>query len=761
MGDMNVLGFTRLTGARSSTLAMLCLLASAPPVVAQDAGNALTVERIYGGSELEEKRLDVQWMADGRYWTTVEQDAEGSSELWRVEASTGLRQKLISAVELVPDDASEPIAIEGHRFSEDGRRALIFTNSQQVWRQRTRGRYYVFDFVSRRLIPVSTRSGWQMFAKFSPSADRVAFVRDHDLFVTDLPSGEERRLTFDGSETIINGTTDWVYEEELRLRDAFRWSPDGQRIAYWQLDQSPVRLFPLVDQAPLYPELTRLRYPKAGEANSRVRVGSLELSTGHTMWFDIGPETDIYIARMEWAESAHEVVVQRLNRHQNRLDLLLGNAHTGETSLLFSEEDDAWVDANDDIRWIAGGSHFTWTSDRDGYRHVYLYHRSGRLVRQLTRGNWDVTAFHGVDEEKGRAFFTAASESPLTRTVGSVSLEGTDPRTLAGGRGVHAANFNDSFELFVDTHSTIGTPPMAVLRRADDGSEVRILEDDAELRARLEGLDLREPEFFTLEAADGSLLNAYIIKPRDFDPGQAHPLLLYVYGGPGSQTVLDAWGGARYLWHQMLVRKGILVASVDNRGTGARGRAFKKQVYLRLGQMEAADQLAAVRELGEHPYVDASRVAIWGWSYGGYMTVLTSLLSEGAIKAAVAVTPVVAWELYDTIYTERYMRPPAENPEGYRLGSPLTYADRLATSLLLIHGTADYNVHPQNTMRMVSALEEAGKQFRMRLYPGQRHGFAGSTIRVNLYRLVTDFLLDELAGAEEKARSFGGLITAP
>jgi dipeptidyl-peptidase-4 len=507
-------------------LAAMCL--PALPLVgdAQTPDDALTVERIYGSDYFDGDSISLRWMPDGRHWTTVEQDMEGRDELWRVDAQSGSRQKLISAVELVPEAGQDPIAIEGHQLSEDGRRVLIFTNSQQVWRQRTKGEYYVFEFDSRRLSPVSAGTGWQMFAKLSPDGHRAAFVRDHDLYLVDLTTGAERQLTFDGSETVVNGTSDWVYEEELRLRDAFRWSTDGERIAYWRFDQSPVRPYPLVDHSPLYPELKQIRYPKAGEANSRVQVGSLELSTGRTTWFDIGPEEDIYIARMEWAESPHEVVIQRLNRWQNRLDLLLGDAHTGETTLLFSEEDDAWVDANDDLRWIDGGSRFTWTSERDGYRHVYLYHRSGRLVRQLTRGPWDVIAFHGADQVSGRIFFTAASETPLTRTVHSVSLEGTDMLTLAGGRGSHSADFSPDFELFGNTHSTIGSPPTTALRRAADGSLVRILVNNAELASRIDALGLREPEFFTIGAADGIPLNGWIIKPRDFDPRRAYPLLL-------------------------------------------------------------------------------------------------------------------------------------------------------------------------------------------------------------------------------------------
>ncbi len=737
-----------MTHARyTARAAVIALAATALSIAYSSAAHAqeeLTVERIFGGSDFRGESVSVRWMPDGRHWSTIDRDSAGRGELWQVEARTGQRQKLVSAAELMKSGWEEPLEIESYAFSTDGRRLLIFAESQQVWRARTKGRYYVFDFPTRRLIPVSDGDGWQMFAKFSRDARQVAFVRENDLYVTDLSTGEEQRLTFDGSEEIINGTTDWVYEEELGLRDAFRWSPDGLRIAFWRFDQSPVRTYWLMDAMPLYPELNGVRYPKAGEANSTVRVGSVELASGQTQWFDVGPDEDIYIARMEWAASSDEVVIQRLNRHQSQLDLLLGDARTGETSLLFSERDDAWLTANDDLRWLADGQEFTWTSDRDGYTHVYLYDRSGRMMRQLTRGNWDVTAYHGVDEEAGRIFFTAASESPLTRSVYTAGLDGGDMTRIVGGRGTHSARFSPDFQLFTDTYSSIGVPPVTRLRRVADGSEVRVLADNAALIGKLDALDLREPEFFTVQAADGTSLNAWIIKPRDFDPGETYPLLLYVYGGPGSQTVRDSWGGNRYLWHQTLVGDGILVASVDNRGTGARGREFEKQVYMRLGQLETADQLAAMGQLGDLPYVDESRMGIWGWSYGGYMALMTSLLGGSEVAAAIAGAPVTSWELYDTIYTERFMRTPEENAEGYSVGAPLSHADGLEGDLLIIHGTADDNVHPQNTLKMIAALEQAGKQFDMRLYPGQRHGVRGSVLSVNLYEMMTRFLVRAL-----------------
>jgi len=728
------------------------------PLAAQEAApGSLTVERIFGSRELSGDLFAASWLPRGHRWTTVKTDSAGRSEIWRVDADSGERERLVSSADLTPAGAERPLSIESTSFSADGKRLLLFTDAQRVWRSRTRGRYYVFDLADRSLTALSSASGWQMFAKFSPDGRKVAFVRDHDLFVVDLKDGSERQLTTDGSENLINGTTDWVYEEELGLRDAFRWSPDGKRIAYWQLDQSAVGRFELIDQTSLYPTVGIVRYPKAGQPNSSVRVGSLEVESGRTTWFDTGDRKDIYLARMDWTGDGDQVAIQRMNRHQDTLQVLLGDAKTGRTRVILTETDDAWVDVNNDYRWVDGGKRLVWPSERDGHRHLYLYDRRGKLLRQLTRGAWDVAGLDGVDK-KGHVYFTAGVESPLVRAIYAVRLDGSkDPVQLAGGRGTHGATFSADFKFFFDRHSSFGTPPTVTLR-ASNGTEVRVLSDNAELMARLDTLGLREPETQILHAQDGTPLNAYIIRPTDFDPERKYPVLMYVYGGPGSQTVLDRWMGRRYLWHEMLARRGILVVSVDNRGTGARGRAFKKQTYLHLGAMESADQLAVVHQLAELPYVDPARIGIWGWSYGGYMTLLTTLLSDGAIAAAVSVAPVTDWKLYDTIYTERYMRTPEENPEGYRDGAPLTYADRLKSKLLLVYGTGDDNVHPQNSVRMVQALENANKQFNMRLYPNKTHSISGGLTQVNLFGLITNFIMERLVGERAAVASVGAAM---
>jgi dipeptidyl-peptidase-4 len=717
------------------------------------------VERIFGTGQLRPDRFSGEWRDDGESWTVVEKTEEGHDELWEVEAATGERERLVPASELVPEGESEPISIYDWSFSPDGRYVLIFTDAQRVWRARTKGKYWTYDLVNGALRPVSEKPGWQMFAKFGPDSRRVAFVREHDIHVTEVATGAERQLTTSGSEDTINGTTDWVYEEELGLRDAFRWSPDGRRIAYWQLDRSPIPPFYLVDETKLYPELKPVRYPKAGTENSEVRVGSMDLSSGETTWFDAGsPE---YIARMEWI-TGDEVAIQTLNRHQNRLEVRIGDAATGRTRTVLAETDSAWVDVDGKHAWIDDGQRLVWSSDRDGYDHLYLFDRSGRQLRQLTDGDWPVTGFHGVDEARGRVWFQAAVRHPYTRSLGYVTLEGEGPTWVAGPAaglpcappdgeaegpgGVHEAVMSPDHRHFFHTCSTAALPPMTWLRGAD-GESVRVLEGNAELRARLDSVGAGSPEFFRVRAADGETeLNAWMLRPPQFDPSREHPLLMYVYGGPGIQTVMDAWGGTRQLWHHLMAREGFLVASVDNRGTGARGRDFYKQVYMKLGQLETDDQLAAARQLASRPSVDPDRIGIWGWSYGGYMTLLTTLRSDGAIAAGASVAPVTHWKFYDTIYTERYMRTPSENPEGYRKGAPLNYAGRLESELFIVHGTGDDNVHPQNTVRMVEALQQANEQFRMRIYPNKRHGISGARARVNLFEGLTGFFRDALGG---------------
>ena len=716
-------------------------LALAIPAYAQVP--ELTVESIYGSQDFDTEQIQVRWMEDGRHYTVVEEDDQGRTDLYRIEIASGTRQLLIRGTELLPPGADRPVRISEYAFSADNSKLLIATERQRIWRRSSQAIYYVWDFATSTLTPVSTNPGYQQYAKFSPDGSRVAFVRDNDIYVTELAGGEEKSLTSDGGENIINGSTDWVYEEELSLVDGFRWSPDGQRIAFWRFDQSPIETFYLIDEMTLYPELKAVRYPKAGTDNSRVRLGVVEIASGQTTWIDASTVSqDGYIARMDFATSPNEIWFQRLNRHQNTMDLMVADVRSGESRTVITDRDNAWVSINVPT-WIKDGREFVYLSERDGFAQLYLYNRDGREIRKLTTGAWDVLDMYGVDEEAELVYFAGAADGPLVRPLYSIGLDGEKLTRISGTEGTHRVNFDPTFTYYLDTYSEAGVPPVQTLRTAN-GDAARTLADNAQLKQRLDALGLNLPEFTKVPFDDGLELNAWVIKPPDFDPSKQYPLLMYVYGGPGSQTVTDSWGGDRYLWHQLLAREGYLVASVDNRGTGARGVNFKKITYMHLGKYESYDQIASAHYFASLPYVDGSRIGIWGWSYGGYMASLSVLKGGDVFKAAISVAPVTDWRLYDTIYTERYMRTPEENPEGYEEGAPQTYAADLKSRLLIVHGTGDDNVHPQNSYQLVELLENANKQFDFRVYPNKAHGIRGPGTRTNLFTLLTNFVTEKL-----------------
>ncbi|HKP74046.1 MAG TPA: S9 family peptidase [Longimicrobiaceae bacterium] len=717
----------------------LALLAGAPARAQQ---GQLTVQRIFSPEFRLGSLPESRWMNGGQRYSFID-DQNGSTSLVAEDAQTGTKTVLVDGGRLVPPGQTRPVQIEDYAWSRDEKKVLIFTNSQPVWRQNTKGQFYVWDLASQRLTPVSTAPGWQQFAKLSPDGTRVGFVRDNDLWVTDLATGRETRLTRDGSETIINGTFDWVYEEELDLRDGWRWSPDGARIAFWRIDDSPVHSFVwMKDTGDSYSQPVSLRYPKAGAPNPTAKLGVAEVATGRTTWIDTGRDSTVYLARMEWAESPTELLVQRLNRHQNRLEVLMADARTGAVRPVLTEADSAWVDVDDDLSFIRGARQFLWSSERDGYNHLYLYNRDGTVARQLTRGPWDVTQVFGVDERNGWVYFSATEQGPQQRHLYRVKLDGTGFARLTREPGTHAVLLSPETPYYLDAWSRAGQPPVISLHRTN-GSGVRTLVDNAGVRERLGSLGIREPEFFTLPNRDGTQLNGWVIKPANFDPAKRYPVLMYVYGGPGSQTVTDSWGGTRYLWHQLLAQRGYVVVSVDNRGTGGRGRDFKKQTYLRLGVREAADQVDAANWVARQSWADPQRIGLWGWSYGGYMTAFTLEQENSPFRAGIVVAPVADWRLYDSIYTERYMRTPQENAAGYDAGSPVKHANGLHSRLLLIHGSGDDNVHFQNSVQLVDAFQAAGKQFNFMMYPDRNHSISAGR-SVHLYTLMTDWLTNNL-----------------
>jgi dipeptidyl-peptidase-4 len=730
---------------RAGFLPVALALISAP-LSAQSTGDPsrITVERIFASPDFRGGTIpQPSWLSSGTSYIVPRPAKDGGTELVKVDIATGSETVVARADQLAAE--GKRLDVEDITLSGDEQMAILFHNSVQVWRSNTRGLFTVYDFRTGKLTPVSRKHGLQMFAKVSPDGRKVAFVRDNNLYVTDLASGREEQLTADGSENIINGTTDWVYEEELGLRDAFRWSPDSKQIAFWRFDQSAVPAMPITDELGLYPKVSTLRYPKAGEPNSRVQVGVIHLGNARPTWLDVGPDTGQYFARMEWVGS-DSVVVQRMPRRQNRVDVMLLSAANGRGRVVMSDRDSAYVDiGSGDLRWIgAGQRQFLFFSDRSGWRQLYLYGRDGKVVRQLTTDGTDVLGVTGVDETNGFVYVTAAAPTPMERNTYRVKLTGGAMERVTQQAGTHFFNISPDAKYAVDIHSTIASPSTAALYALPSMRVIRVLQDNAALKGRLSQVAMRAPEFIKVPMPDGLVLDGYRIVPANFDSTKKYPVLMYVYGGPASPQVTDAWGGTRYLWHQSLAQQGYVVVCVDNRGSAWRGRDFRKTTQLNLGVKESQDQIDAAKWIGRQSWADAGRIGIWGWSYGGFMSSLSAGRGGDVFKAALVVAPVTDWSLYDTIYTERYMWTPQENAAGYRAGAPQTYVNGVKARMLLVHGTGDDNVHPQNTYQYANKLEAAGKPFYMLLYPNRTHSISGGNTSVHLYNSFTRFLLESL-----------------
>jgi dipeptidyl-peptidase-4 len=735
-------------------IALLALVV-AVPAAAQEDPSLLSARRIYATTEFRPEGFGpARWLGDGSSYTTLE-PAGGNGpgrDLVRYQTERGTREVMVAASQLTPPGETAPLLIEDYAWSPDQHLLLIYTNSRQVWRLNTRGDYWVLDrrTGALRRLGAFAEPSTLMYAKFSPDGRRVGYVVANDLYVEDLATGDITRLTHDGSRTVINGNFDWVYEEELNLHDGWRWSPDGARIAYWQLDAEGVRDFLLIRNTDsLYSAVVPIQYPKAGEQNSAARIGVVPASGGQTVWLELeGDPRNHYLARMEWAASSDELVLQRLNRLQNTLEVMLADVRTGSVRTVLVEQDTtAWVEVVDDLVWLEGGRRFTWVSERDGWTHVYAVSRDGREVRPVTRGAFDVLRVVGVDERGGWLYYLASPDDAARRALWRVRLDGRGrPERLppAGLPGVHAYNAAPGLRWAFHTYSRFGEPPATSLIRLPTHRSLRELAGNRALRDRVHALRRGPVEFTTLAGADGVALNAWIMKPPGFDPGRQYPVLFYVYGGPGSQTVMDSWGGTTYLWHLMLTQRGYVVVSADNRGTGARGRTWRKVIYGQLGVIETRDQIAAARDVAGSPWADPGRVGIWGWSYGGFMSLNALFQAPDVYTMAIAVAPVTHWKFYDTIYTERYNGLPQTNARGYDRGSPLSYVQNLRGDLLLVHGSGDDNVHYQNTEALINALIEAGKPFTMLQYPDRNHAIAGGATPVHLRESLARFLDEKL-----------------
>lgn len=739
-------------------LKLFCLIMLMLPlnVVAQ-ATALLTLERIFGSDEFKLKPFGpARWLDNGEGYTTLEASASGNgTDIVRYDTKSGKRTVLVLAHRLIPEGAATGMEIDNYEWSQDKRRLLIFTNTRKVWRINTRGDYWVLDLKSWQLQKLGgdARPSTLMFAKFSPDGKYVGYVCERNLYVQSLLDGEIIQLTSDGSDTIINGTSDWVYEEEFRLRDGFRWNPDGSKIAYWQFDTDSVGTFYMINNTDsIYSKIIPLEYPKVGTINSACRVGVVNSTGGATTWFKIpGDPRNNYIPKMEWAASSEQVVIQHLNRLQNTNTVMLGNAADGSVQTVLVERDDAWVDVHDDLKWLDNGERFTWLSERDGWRHLYLVSRDGKDVKLLTPGDFDIVSIQSIDDKNGWVYYIASPENPTQRYLfrSPLSGEGSSERLSPLDQpGTHAYQLSPGSNWAFHTYQTFEMPPIIFLVELPEHKLVRVLEDNDEIREKIENLDSQPAEFFRVGIEDGVELDAWAIKPSDFDPSKKYPLLFYVYGEPAGQTVLDKWFGTRYLWHLMLAQKGYLVISVDNRGTpGPRGRDWRKSIYRQIGILASSDQAAATRAIIEsRPYIDAGRIGIWGWSGGGQMTLNALFRYPDLYHTGMAVSFVSDQRLYDTIYQERFMGLPDDNKEGYINGSPITFAKHLSGDLLIVHGTGDDNVHYQSFEYLTNELIKYNKIFSMMSYPNRSHSIRkGTNTRLHLYGLLTRFLMEKMA----------------
>jgi dipeptidyl-peptidase 4 len=699
----------------------------------------ITLEDIWAkGTFRSQSVQQINWMKDGAFYTALEGD-----KIVKHQVSDGAAVETLFDVASSVENLGKKIAIEDYALSADEQKILISTESEPIYRRSSREDNYVYDLKTKKLVQLS-KGGKQMFATFSPDGLKVAFVRTNNLYMVDLATMTEKQITTDGKwNHIINGACDWVYEEEFSFARAFQWSPDSKKIAFISFDETKVPEYNMQMWGKLYPTDYKYKYPKAGEANSIVTVSIFHLTDSKMAKVDIGKETDQYIPRIRWTNDANTLSLNRLNRLQNRMEILHADAGTGKTDVILTEESKTYVDVEnfaDDIYYLSDNKSFVMSSEKDGFKHLYLYEITGKLIRQITTGNWEVADFYGIDEKSKTLYFTSTEMSNTERQLFSISLDGKLKKQLTSEKGMNSANFSKDFKYYILQNTSSSSPLKVSLHKAPTGQLVKVLEENTALRKKLEEYNIAPKEFMTIKTSENIELNAWMIKPTDFDPKKKYPVFMFLYGGPGSQQVLNQFDGANFMWFQHLAQKGYIVACVDNRGTGGKGADFKKCTYLNLGKLEVKDQIEAAKYWGSLPYVDKARIGIFGWSYGGYMS--SNCLFQGAdyFKTAIAVAPVTNWRFYDTIYTERFLRTPQENAAGYDENSPVTYAKNLKGNFLLVHGTGDDNVHFQNSISLEDALIKANKQFQSFYYPNRNHGIYGGVTRLHLYTMMTNFL---------------------
>ncbi|MGL5683693.1 MAG: S9 family peptidase [Marinifilaceae bacterium] len=730
---------------RHLLLIFLCISGIITSVTAQK--QQLTLDDFFVKGTFGQRRVSgLRSMNDGLHYTIV---ADNGKKIVKYSYKTGKEvETLLDLNKLEDCDAK---SIQGYDFDPTEQRIIFFTNREDVYRHSFKADYYVYELKNKIVKPLSD-GGKQQLATFSPNGIRIAFVRDNNLFIHDVRFGSEIQITYDGKfNEIINGAPDWVYEEEFGFNRAFDWAPDGSALAYIRFDESEVPVFhmnmfrgmaPSYDANTLYPSNYSYKYPKAGEKNSKVSVHVYDIADRTTLPMEHTQLEEFYIPRIKWTNDAKKLAITTLNRHQNNMEVFLANVKTGKSTVLYRDNNKYYIDESnlDNLIFLEDGKHFITTSEKNGFMHLYLYTMGGKEVKAITKGNFDIKEFHGYDAATDQYFYSSFEESPMELTTYAINGKGVK-RKLTPIKGWNQTSFSKNFNYYINTVSNTTTPSTTTLYDRK-GKVVRVLEDNKALNERLQQFDLATKEFIQLPAADGkTMLNASLIKPKNFDATKKYPLLVTQYSGPNSQSVKNTWGVS---WLDYLAQEGYVVVTIDPRGTGARGEEFRKCTYMQLGKIESDDVIAATRALANESYIDNKNVAIWGWSFGGFMSSLCLMKGADVFSTAISVAPVTNWRYYDTIYTERFMRTPEENPEGYDANSPINWVNKLEGNLLLCHGTADDNVHVQNCYELAEALVQANKQFDMAVYTNRNHSIFGGKTTLHLYTRFVNYLNSNL-----------------
>lgn len=719
-------------------LKLVFVLALAGSLKAQ---KQITIEDIWAKGTFSTKSVPgFNFMNDGQHYTKLE---KGTVKKYNLLSGNFIED--LYTKEKVKSGKAPDSFLEYYEFNSDETKLLLMFDSESIYRHSSKGMYFVFDRENGKLSPVFNNSKI-INPQFSPDGNKVAFVHENNLYYTDLESGKVVQVTKDGKKnSIINGMSDWVYEEEFAFTRAFYWSANSDKLAFIRFDESKVPEFTMIRyHGDLYPEYETFKYPKVGEKNSEVAVWIYHLKDRKLKKVDIGSLDDMYIPRVEWTPDNDQLIVYKLNRLQNHLQLYLVNTNTNKSKILLEEKNKYYIEIHDNLEFLSDNNRFVWTSEKDGYNRIYLYDMTGRELTTVNEGNYDVTEYYGIDEKRGEIYFKAAMDSPMEHKVYAVKMDDTKKlRVLTPFQGMNNAQFSSTFDYFVNNHSTINTAPTYTVYD-NDANEIRVIESNEKQKELQKEYGVSEIEFFSFTTSENVKLNGWILMPHHFRPDRKYPVFMTLYGGPGSQQVTNGWKGANYWFYQLLAQNGYVVACVDNRGTGARGEEFRKMTYLQLGYYETIDQIEAAKYLGRLPYVDATRIGIFGWSYGGFMSTNCLLKGNEVFKAAIAVAPVTNWKWYDSIYTERYMRTLKDNEKGYRDNSPVNYADQLKGHFLIVHGEADDNVHYQHTAEMVNALVKANKTFDMIAYPNRNHSIYGGFTRAHLYNKMVSFIFEKL-----------------